>query len=117
METIEIKGLRIRAHHGVLESERRVGNIFELDIELRCDLSEAMATDSLDATINYAAVVDIVKREMAVPSDLLEHVLWRLRRAIGEAFPGKIAGGSIRLAKLAPPIAAELESVAVRTFW
>lgn len=117
MERIEINGLRLFAHHGVLEAERRVGNIFIVDIILRCDLSAAMSSDCVADTVNYAEIVEIVRREMAVPSDLLEHVAKRIRDAVCRRFPS-VTGGEIRVAKPAPPIAGiRLESVAVATTW
>lgn len=117
MEQIEINDLRLRAFHGVLPAERLIGNIFSVDIVLKADLSAAMNSDSVENTINYAEVIETVRREMSEPSDLLEHVVGRLRRALTAAYPAVI-GGSIRLSKLTPPIAGvELASVAVKTSW
>lgn len=117
MNRIEITDLRIRAHHGVLPSERRIGNIFSLDITLCCDLSSAMESDMVADTINYADIISIVRREMAIPSNLLENVVGRLAAALRNTYP-QIAGGTIRLAKLTPPIAGvEVASVAVSVNW
>lgn len=116
MEKIEVKGLTLQAFHGVGEQERRVGNLFRLDITLDCDLSRAMESDCVDDTISYADVIDLVKQEMAKPSLLLEHVLWRLRDSLTATWPS-IQGGTIRLAKLTPPISCEVEWVAVSTSW
>ncbi len=118
MESIEIRGLRITGHHGVLEQERRVGNEFAIDITIYlADVKEAMDTDMLTHTVNYAEIVDIVKAQMAVPSRLLEHVGARIRKAICDRFPGKISGGVVTVAKLAPPIPAQLDYVAFTTRW
>ena len=116
METIEVSGLELWAHHGVLDQERRVGNRFVVDVSLDVDLSKAMASDSVSDTINYAVIVDIVKREMAIPSDLLENVVWRVRRAILSQFP-MVIGGSVRLTKLTPPICCQVKGVSVTTRW
>lgn len=118
MATIYINGLRMLAHHGVLQQERRVGNEFEVNITLH--LAEpllAMTSDSLDDTINYAEVVDIVKAEMAVPSKLIEHVAWRIRQAITDRYGDRLTGGRVCVVKLAPPIAAQLSSVSFATEW
>jgi len=56
----------LRAHHGVGEVERIVGNDFRIDIRLRYDASRAMHSDSIASAINYATVVEIVRSEMAV---------------------------------------------------
>ncbi len=118
MESIEIRGLRITGHHGVLEQERRVGNEFSIDVVLLlADVDEAMENDTLAHTVNYAEVVSIVKEQMALPSKLLEHVAARIRRAICSRFPEKISGGAVTVAKLAPPIPAQLDYVSFTTRW
>lgn len=116
METIEIRGLEMWARHGVLEQERTVGNTFRVDVTLIADLSRAMASDRVDDTINYALVIDIIKSEMAIPSRLLENVIWRMKDAFIRTFP-TVTGGKITLCKLTPPISCEVESVGVSTQW
>lgn len=118
VESIEIRGLRITGHHGVLEQERRVGNEFSIDIVVwLADVAEAMENDSLAHTVNYADIVAIVKEQMALPSKLLEHVAARIRRAICARFTDKISGGEVTVAKLAPPIPAQLDYVSFTTRW
>lgn len=114
--TIEVNGLRIRACHGVMVQERIMGNEFEISIKLRYPIENAMASDELDDTLNYVRVVEIVQREMAETSQLLEHVAGRIYRALIEEFP-YILGGEICLSKLTPPIAARLRSVGVKIEW
>ena len=53
---------------------------------------------------------------MAEPSALLENVLLRLKERITGDFPA-VTDGRIKLAKLTPPIAARMESVAVALEW
>ena len=113
---IEIEGLRLRARHGVADVERLVGNDFKLDICLEYDASEAMASDALESSVNYAAVVDIARRVMNEPSRLLEHAAGRLRHAILAELPG-ITAGRIRLAKLKPPISARLDCCSFTVEW
>lgn len=114
--TVEVNGLRLYAHHGVGEQERKVGNCFEVTAHLRYPADGAIADDRLEDTLNYAEVVAVVREVMAVPSQLLEHVAGRLRTALTSRFP-LIAGGMIRVAKLVPPFTAELDSVAVTLRW
>ncbi len=116
MQQIEIAGLQIYAYHGVAPSERRIGNLFSLDITLTADLTRAMETDDVADTVNYAAVVATAQRVMAQPSALLENVAARLRDAIRGEFPA-VTGGYIRIAKIHPPIPAQLGFVAVAISW
>ena len=62
MDRIYIKGLELFAYHGVNPEEKRDGQTFLLDITLHADLSRARQTDSLEDTVNYAAVRKTVQR-------------------------------------------------------
>lgn len=114
--TVEINGLRVFARHGVLDRERLVGNLFEITAHLSYPMDEAMMYDRLDGTLNYAEAVEVITQVMSEPSALLEHVAMRIKKALYDRFP-QIAGGYIRVAKITPPIAGELESVAVKIEW
>lgn len=78
-DTISIRGLRVRGHHGVLPEERRDGQVFVVDATLTVDTSAAVAADDLAETVDYGAVArrlaDIVAGE---PADLVETVAHRL---------------------------------------
>ncbi|MDE6854737.1 MAG: dihydroneopterin aldolase [Muribaculaceae bacterium] len=113
---ISIKGLKIYAYHGVLRQENEVGNTFEVDIDLYFDAAEAMYTDRLDLTVNYAAVIEIVRAEMAEPSDLLENVVHRIYRTITSRMR-IVTGGRIAIFKPQPPIAAEVAKVGFTYMW
>ena len=114
--TIEVNGLRLFARHGVLDQERRVGNTFEVTLHLRYPISEAMLTDDVASTLNYAEVVDVVKEVMTTPSRLLERVAYRIYETLLHRWPD-IEGGSITVRKLTPPIPAQLKDVAITIEW
>lgn len=46
--------------HGVLEEERTLGQVFEVDCTLHAELSRACCTDNVADTINYAQVMKII---------------------------------------------------------
>ena len=83
---IELRRLTFFAYHGVLPEERQKGNTFIVDLVLSADISRAACTDELADTVNYAEVYEVVKREMAVPSLLLEHVCGRIATALLDTF-------------------------------
>jgi dihydroneopterin aldolase len=115
MDYIELKNMVFHARHGVLEQEKKVGNTFTVSLKLYLDLSIAGQSDHLKDTLNYAEVFEIVKKEMAVPSNLLEHVASRIIQTIKHAFP-RIVKIQIRLAKMRPPVNGEMgEAVIVIT--
>ncbi|MBQ3888538.1 MAG: dihydroneopterin aldolase [Clostridia bacterium] len=57
MDKIVIRGLRIRANHGVNEEEKRDGQTFELDVTAFLDAGSARRTDDLADTVSYADMV------------------------------------------------------------
>ena len=104
---INIRDLRIFARHGVMAEERTVGNEFLVSLTLGYDATEAMATDRIEHALNYAAVIDTVRREMATPSALLEHAAARIAEALLTNYP-QITEGRLTLASTHPPVAAQL---------
>ena len=114
--SIVINGLRLFGRHGVYEEELLNGNTFELTLLLDYDISRPMISDDINDTLNYAQAVEIIRKEMETPSKLLEHVASRIRRALITEYPA-IKGGFIRIAKLNPPIPADMNYVAVTIKW
>ena len=104
---IELTGIRIFAHHGCFEQEREIGNFFIVDMECLTDMSLPMLDDNLDSAVNYQKIYDLVKEEMAVPSNLLEHVGGRILRRVRAAFPG-VEKASVTISKLNPPLGGEV---------
>lgn len=60
--TIAIDGLRVMAHVGVPEFERRQPQPLEIDVELEVELDEPaiLKRDSIASTVDYAAVQDAI---------------------------------------------------------
>lgn len=115
--TIEIDRLRLRAFHGVMDQERSAGNIFEVSLRLTCSASdEVLRSDDPATMIDYSVAADIVKTEMAIPSALLENVAWRIRRALLSRYP-MITAGIVKVAKLTPPMNAEVAHAAAELRW
>lgn len=109
---IALNGIKIYAYHGVGEQETKVGNHFVVDICLTAPVENAVRSDELEDTINYASVYAIVKEEMAIPSRLLEHAAGRIMKSLKEHFP-KLTAIEVKLAKLTPPFGGDVYSAAV----
>jgi dihydroneopterin aldolase len=112
MDYIELKGIKFHAYHGVMEQERKVGNTYTVDLKLFLDLSEAVVSDQLKNTVNYAEVWECIRKEMIIPSCLLEHVAGRIIYRIKNEFPS-IQTIEIRLAKKNPPVGADFQEASV----
>ena len=101
--TIELEGMEFKAYHGCLEREKVVGNDFVVDFRGEMDMSAAAESDDLRDAVNYAEIYEVIKEEMAKPSDLLEHVTGRIVKALEEKFPQFISF-SVRVSKKRPPV-------------
>ena len=73
-DRIVVRDLRLWAHVGVLESERQLGQWFELDLELGVDLNAAAAGDDLAASLDYSRAIKALQRQASeVQVQTLEH--------------------------------------------
>ncbi|MDR0749201.1 MAG: dihydroneopterin aldolase [Tannerellaceae bacterium] len=109
---IELKNLKFYAYHGVLPQETRVGNNYIITVALTVPLAKAMISDDLGDTVNYADAYSVIKREMAVPSKLLEHVAGRILYSLKRRFP-QLTGIKLSVSKLNPPTGGDIHSASV----
>lgn len=109
---IVLKEVRFHAFHGVMPQERKVGADFLLSLRLGYDISEAMQTDDVADTLNYAEVYQLVKQEMEQPSALLEHVAGRIAQTLMQQFPA-VKSIDLTLTKQNPPMGADCQGAGV----
>ena len=105
---IELEGMRFWAHHGCLESERSKGNLFLVDFRGEMDLRRAAGSDALEDTVNYGEIYDVVKAEMEIASDLLEHVAGRIVKILAVNFP-QFVRFSVKVSKQMPPVGGHVQ--------
>ena len=110
---ITLKNVRLYARHGVMPQERTVGGDFTVNLTVSADLSKAAETDDVADTVNYATLYDILREEMNIPSQLLEHVAGRVAQRIMERFP-TITSVDIEITKNNPPMQADCDGASVR---
>jgi dihydroneopterin aldolase len=101
---IELEGMEFHSFHGVLDREKVNGNLFVVDFRGVMDMRAAAQSDALEDALNYAEIYDVVAAEMAVPSELLEHVAGRIVKALTEKF-SQLESFSVRVSKRRPPVA------------
>ena len=110
---IYVNGLRLMALVGVLPHEREGEQPVQVDIDLEVDLAEAGLTDNLVDTANYGAIAEAVSEVVRISSDvLLERLVARIAERCLQFDHVEVA--DVRLTKLRPPIAENLDSTAVR---
>ena len=110
--TVEIAGLSIYTHHGVSDAEQELGQRLEIDVDFDVPDCDAVLTDRLEDTVDYAAVCDIVA---LAATERSYRTLERLCRVIGERLIDRYGCQSVRVraAKPEPPIPLALAEVAV----
>jgi 2-amino-4-hydroxy-6-hydroxymethyldihydropteridine diphosphokinase/dihydroneopterin aldolase len=79
LDRVSLAGLRVFAHHGVLDHERRDGQEFLVDAVLWLDTRPAAAADDLSLAADYSALADrIVALASGPPVRLIETLAQRL---------------------------------------
>ena len=95
-----------------MPQESRVGADFIVDLRVGFPLDRAMQSDDVEDTLDYAALYEVMKQEMAQPSRLLEHVAGRIAKAIGNTFP-LVTSIDLWLTKVNPPMGADCTGASV----
>lgn len=100
-DRLSLLGMRYRARHGVLAREKEIDQPFEVDLVLHADLSDAAERDALDATVDYAALRDLVGAIVIGPSfDLIEALAGAVARAVlASTDPAVVGGVEVRVRK------------------
>lgn len=101
--SIELHDVHLFAHHGVMQQEREIGAWFTIDLKLDLNDCSCATSDSIDGTVSYADVYDILCKEMAQPSNLLENVCNRIIKRLYDNFR-QITAIDITLCKDTPPM-------------
>jgi dihydroneopterin aldolase len=112
LNKIAVEGIKLYAYHGCLEEEAKIGGNYIVDVYMETDFSNASRTDDLNQTIDYCAVYEIVKKEMAIRSKLIEQVADRIYRNITKTFTA-VTKTKVRVTKLNPPMNGNVEKVYV----
>ena len=109
---IELRGMSFHANHGCYAEEKITGNRFEVDLKLRPCASTAPQTDNIDDALNYQDAYNIVAEQVAVTSNLLEHVAQRILSALFAHYK-TLEWASVSVAKLAPAMGGKINRVQV----
>ena len=112
MSRILLEGMEFYAYHGCFKEEQVIGNRFIVDLVIEVDTSDAEISDNLQDTVNYQAVYETVKAQMANKSHLLEHLGRLILDALDERFP-EILHMKLKVSKMHPPLGGEMQCVSL----
>ena len=109
---VELRGLSIYTHHGTTDAEQEIGQRLEFDLSLDVPDCDAVLTDRVEDTVDYAEVCDIVA---LAATERSYRTLERLCHVIGERLMERFGSESVtvRASKPEPPLPLAIEEAAV----
>ena len=109
---IELRDMEFYACHGYYPSEKQIGGRFLVSVKMKIKDEKAGHTDKLSDALNYQEVYNVIKEEMSITSDLLEHVCSRIANRLRSTF-SKIKKVSVQVSKMNPPLGGQTEKVTI----
>ena len=111
MGLITVEGIRVFAYHGHLPEEAVLGGHFIVNVWVEADTTEVEKTDDLNDTVDYVKIIEIVKQQMAIRSNMIEHPAKRIVDAILPLH--KVQKVTVEVEKIQPPIDASFDKISV----
>jgi 7,8-dihydroneopterin aldolase/epimerase/oxygenase len=102
MVTVSLHDLQFNSFHGIHEEEKITGNDYVVDASVEFH-EDVHVVHSINETINYADIYNIIRERMNVPSALLETVAMDIGNEIHNEFP-QVRSITISIKKMHPPI-------------
>jgi dihydroneopterin aldolase len=101
MFTIHLHNLKFYSFHGVHEEETILGGEYEVNADVSFTSKERMI--SLEQTVNYVSVFEIIKEQMGKPIPLLETLAQTIAEKI-QVLDTQITSIQVNIKKINPPI-------------
>ena len=113
MSLISVEGIKIYAYHGHLPEEEILGGHFNVNVWVTMDISRVEETDCLEDTLEYVAIISLVKEQMSIRSRMIEHCSKRIVNAILKL--KSVQTVKVEVEKINPPIDATFDKISVTT--
>lgn len=109
--------MQFQAKHGFYESERKQGNLFELDFYMKGLFAKAADRDELSETVDYQLLEEIASKVMYGPScRLIETLCKKIGDQIFSNFE-QILFLELALRKINPKLKRSVEYAEIRMQW
>ena len=114
-DRLSLLGMRFEARHGVLDWEKERPQPFEVDLVVHGDLSDPAERDELSATVDYAALYELVRALVeGPPRDLIESLAGAIANAtLAATDPMLVDAVEVRVRKPKAPIDGAFDTVEV----
>ena len=112
VDALRLRNMQFYAHHGLLDEEKTLGQVFAVDLEVHADLSAAGQHDDIEQTFDYPALCRVVEEAVTRKRfKLVEAVAEHIAMAVGQAFaPIDI---TVRVRKPHPPVGIHFDGLEV----
>jgi 7,8-dihydroneopterin aldolase/epimerase/oxygenase len=112
-DRLSLLGMHFLGRHGVLPEEKVTAQPFEVDVVLHVDLTAAADLDELSATVDYAALFDLVRAIVEGRSfDLIEALAGAIATAVLAATDAaQVRAVEVRVRKPEAPIDGTFDTV------
>ena len=113
--TIDIVGLSLYTHHGVTAAEREIGQRLVLDVRFEVGEPDALVTDRVEDTVDYAEVCQVIA---LIAQQRSYKTLERLCAVIADRLASQFGAESVyvKAAKPEPPIPLPVDDVSVEVW-
>ena len=113
--TVEITGLSLFTRHGVTPAERELGQRLVVDVAFELSDCDAMVTDRVEDTVDYA---DACEQVALAAQERSYSTLERLCTSIADRLMERYSADAVRVkaTKPEPPIALPVEAVSVEVW-
>lgn len=102
MISIELVDVQLYAYHGIFEGEEKSGNPYIINLRVQYEEKDN-DFESIQDTISYEELYQIVKHRMAIPTGLLEKICVNIIRHIKHQYPF-VKEVDLSIKKLQPPL-------------
>jgi dihydroneopterin aldolase len=114
LSTLRMINMTFYGYHGASAAEKETGRRFEVDCEFKLDITRAAKTDSLENTVNYTKVYDIIEDIIQNNRyNLMETLAERMADAVFDEF--KMDYLKLRVRKRIPPVPGNIDYLEVES--
>ncbi len=114
-DAIHVNSIQLWAHVGVLESERELGQWFDLDFSIWVDLDEVAKDDDINSIVDYSlAIKELQKLSFSLNCMTIEHYCEKALNCL-ELLYGSVPM-RVKLSKCDPPVSGFYGTVSVERF-
>ena len=111
MAKVALYGMKFYAFHGYYAFERRVGDYFELNVEVDIRMDED-PDEKIDQTLDYQYIYQVSEKYMMKKYLLMESLAYDIAKELKDS-DGRINTVSVELSKLNPRVGGKADRATV----